>query len=89
MAGSVSYYTKPKMFAATIAYRLLAFKLHLIRRQKPIRTNSKDSIFNGCSHFGKSYWKSQALMANAVDNRYAVAVYAEVYTGSLSEQTVY
>ena len=67
MAGSVPYYTKPKMLAATIAYRLLALKLHLIRRQKPIRTNSKDSIFNGCSHFGKSYWKSQALMANAVD----------------------
>mgnify|MGYP000867026287 CR=1 FL=1 len=67
MAGSVPYYTKSKMLAAAIAYRLLAFKLHLIRRQKPIRTNSKDSIFSDCSHFGKSYWRSQALMANAVD----------------------
>lgn len=67
MAGSVPYYTKSKMLAATIAYRLLAFKLHLIRRQKPINVSSKNSIFRGCPHFGKSYWKSQALMANAVD----------------------
>lgn len=67
MAGSVPYYSKSKMLAATIAYRLLAFKLHLIRRQKLINVSSKNSIFRGCSHFGKSYWKSQALMANAVD----------------------
>lgn len=67
MAGSVPYYTKSKMLAAAIAYRLLAFKLHLIRRQKLIHTNSKDSIFSDCPHFGKSYWRSQALMANAVD----------------------
>lgn len=67
MAGSVPYYSAMKMIAATIAYRFLALKLHIIRRRTLISVKTNNSLFAEYPWLGKSYWKSQALMANAVD----------------------
>lgn len=67
MAGSVPYYSTIKLLIATAVYRLLALRLHRIRRRSLIPVSTKHAIFKEYSWFGKSYWKSQALIANVVD----------------------
>jgi len=67
MAGSIDYYSSPKLIAATLAYRSIALQLHKIRRKKITPVTSQHPLLKDLPKLAKSYWKSQALMANTVD----------------------